>query len=173
MPLPVPLGITGARAKRFRKREPCRAVVSRVPGKHDRGARKKIRVTELSPEPGVRREMRAEIDKGLLRVPVRRHPLETDIPMVECHLRGHQQSYERIAVFQAMQDAIGLRSPAQHTHGIQAAEFLLQRGKRKTRATGEFAHVNARIRSGPERLKQAAAGGTGEFVKGIGGRIHG
>lgn len=172
MPVLVLLERAGARTKRFRKREIGRPVEPGVSGKHDCGTREEFRVTELSPESGIWREVRAEPDKGLFRFPIRGHPLEPNSPKFESGRGRHQQFDKRIPTLQAMKDSIRLRSPTQHAQRRQPVKFPLQRRKGKPCSARELAKMNARIRPRTQRLEQTASGGADKHVKRVSELTH-
>ncbi len=108
MPFPVLLNGAGARIERFCKRKIGCPVKSGMSGKHDCDTRKEFRVTELSPESGIRREMSAEPDKGLFRIPVRGHRLEFGCPKFQSGRGRKQQLDERVLAPQPKKHSIGL-----------------------------------------------------------------
>ena len=107
MPFLVLLNRAGAWIKRFCKREVGCPVESGMSGKHYRDARKKLRVAQLSPELGIRREMSAELDKGLFRMSIRGHCPEPGCPKFQSDRGCQQQLDERIPAPQSMKDSIG------------------------------------------------------------------
>lgn len=89
MPFVVLLDGAGAGMERFRKGEIGCPIESGMSGKHDRDTGKKFRVTKLTPEPGVWREVRAELDKGVFRISIRGHRFEPGFPVLQSG-RGRQ-----------------------------------------------------------------------------------